>query len=86
MQIPEAIIETKGGIALAIMTTKIKSIEMEVTATIVTVVTHLIIVLTIVNMTTAPTIETIEITSLTSSDEAKETNCSIICAKKRKLL
>ena len=86
MQIPEAIIETKGGIALAIMTTKIKSIEMEVTATIVTVVTHLIIVLTIVNMTTAPIIETIEITSLTSSDEAEETNCSIICAKKWKSL
>ena len=68
IQIPGATIETKGGTALATMTTRIRSIETGVTTMTATVVTHrTALVIIIVNMIIATTIETTETTSHTLS-------------------
>ena len=67
MQILVTIVEMKEEIVLAPMITRIKRIEMGVTAMIATEVTQQPIAITIVNMTIAPTIETTEIIKHISS-------------------
>ena len=69
IQLPGTTIETKGGTALATMTTRIKSIETGVTIMMATVDIHrTALVIIIVNMIIATTIETIETASHILSD------------------